>query len=497
MKTDFQRILGLVLAVALMAYSCDDKDEYIDGGKSDQVKAMTVGEYLASVPEYAYFSDLLKKHSYTDSVSGSRPVTVFLPSKEAIQSLAVSEDSMKSILSYHIGNTLLYPHLLSDDKDQYLKTLYSGKNVWVSKQAGGGLSLDRSVASSGKPVLCSNGIVHTIDGMLEPQKNLFESIQSKSDLFSEYKKVVLKDTLLFDLENSFPVGVDQFGRQVYDSAFVLGYIFLGQLGNISDEDQRYSSVLLSDAALQATYDRMVERYYSSEENLPDYFSEEDFQEELRTQILLASVIKEPTEEKTLGDTLETTNGKKILVTQEWLDYTPERRSNGLLYEVPKVDLLMSNWMGRPIEFDAGLGVNLTKGLIGVPNSGEEVTSDPVSNEAINELALHFSSSQPFWVEYSVPELMGGLYELRLSGLKVKSTQAKVFVDGNEIDPRYTPSGNWNFDRFEGLGFGAFGEKVVRFEVTESTMKDNPDNPEELVEVYEFAVNKLTFVPVAE
>ncbi|BDD09097.1 hypothetical protein FUAX_15290 [Fulvitalea axinellae] len=508
-RDTFRKLAALSLC-ALFFAACDERDEHFTGAGDKETQNVTVGEFLSASSDYRYFADLLDKHGYLDSISGARPVTLLVPPKAEIEALAgsVMEDSMKNVLAYHIGNTLLYRSQMGTGKDQYLKTFYNGKNIWTGKVSGETLSFDRDKMSMGKPVFCTNGVVHIIDGAMTPQTSLFENIQRKGDDFSKYKAEVLKDTLLFDKDNSFPIGVDKWGRTVYDSAFVLGYAFLDEKGDLSDENERYSNIVLSDAAIQATYDGLVQRYYGSSENLPEYFEEdEEFVENIYNQILYSTVLDIETENRKLGDTLEVTNGffrrgelvrAKLLVTQEWLDHSPTKMSNGLAYELPKVDLLMSHVMGRPVSYDASQFSYFTAGLLGdvTPELGEggfpteDPAREPVSNDALGITALHFSSKKPFWVEYRLPASMGGHFDLTISGLKNSTSKAAVYVNGELIDARFSPSGNWNTDNLKGVRTSGFGEKVVRFEVTEFNEEDDE-------KVYELGLNAIGFFPVAE
>ncbi|BDD09640.1 hypothetical protein FUAX_20720 [Fulvitalea axinellae] len=497
------KIKNIVMACALAVLglaSCDDPAEHYDGGRGG-VESQTVGGYLDSKPEYRFFADLLRKHGYMDSVSNGRPVTVFLPKESALNAYNISEDSMKSVLAYHIGNTQLYTSGMDEQPDQYVKTLYNGKNIWATKVAGSGLSLDRMVESAGEPVFCENGVVYFLEGALAPKKNLFESIREMDDEYAKYKSVALKDTLILDRDKSFPIGVDKYGQTIYDSVFYLGYKFLNAYGNLNGEDLRYSNLVYSDQAVESAYDRMVERYYTSAENLPDYFEDEEgFVDKVKNKIIESSIFAEKTEGRKAGDTIMATNGIRLIMTAEWFAKDPERYSNGLSYSINRPELLMSHVMGRTVTHELGFQTGLTAGLIGQtapPSNGfeEDPSRTPVSNEATGDIALHFRSENPFWVEYKLDASMAGHHRVVISGVKGKSGQSAVFVDGELIDPRYTPSGSWNNDFVKILRFSEFGERTIRFEVTDP--KEILDDDNEPMEVYELCLNKLFFVPVKE
>ncbi|BDD10574.1 hypothetical protein FUAX_30060 [Fulvitalea axinellae] len=468
---------GLLFAVLLGLAACSDfEDHYTKEGDSVD---KTVGEYLASNAEYAQFAELVKTHGYMDSISGVRPVTLFLPPKGSLEGLSVPADSMAKIVSYHIGNSLLYDYMLEGDEDLWVKSLYDGKNIWASKK-GGSLGFDRTVRLGAKPVHCSNGVVYTLDAPLLPQRNIFQNVWAQTEGYEAYKEMVLDDSLLFDIKNSFPLGVDELGRTVYDSAFMLDYIFLRNVGDINDEDRKYGSLLYSDKMLEATFDRMVKRYYGEASNLPEFLKDEENVEKVLTQILRSSLIAEDTETLVLGDTLTTTTGRKILITQEWLDRPGKKLSNGFVHELTDVDFLSSPLMGRSIIEDGSLDEHLYF------DSGDEEVEfgrDKFGGDFFGT----FVSEKPFWFEYRIPELMAGFYSLSVKGWGPESTQAIVYVDGKEVTTHYNPAEDGTLVFFPDIKFGTFGEKTVRFEV------NVPDDEGK----YKMAIGNMVFMPVQE
>ncbi|BDD12652.1 hypothetical protein FUAX_50840 (plasmid) [Fulvitalea axinellae] len=478
----FKKNLLFVALAGMVA--CSEKDDHFDGASGGQVMDMTVAEYVTSTSGHGAFGDMLKEHGYLDSLAGNRSVTLFLPPDSELSGLGVSGDKAKELVSYHIGNTLFYRAAMEGDKEYYVKTLFNGKNIWARKE-GAGMELDRKVSASGDPVICSNGIVYVLDGVLVPDKNIFEGVENLPD--SEYgtlKKYMTTDSLIFDRKNSFPLGVDEFGRTVYDSIFVTDYIYRFQVGDILDENRDFTALTLSDAALEATYDRMVKRYYGSADNLPAYFDDPEQKEKIVKQILGTTLVEGKVHSKNLGDTLEATNGRKIILTKEWKDISPDKRSNGYAYDLSSVDYLMSDVMGRTQEIDGSI-FGVSSYDFDMENSGE-LEVNRIYNNA-SQVAVTFKSLKPFWVEFKAKDVMAGHFRLVISGLRSETTAAKTTLDGKLLDLSYTPTGNWSEDNYENIRFDSFGDRTFRFEVNEKNEDDE----------YKLAINGFFFIPVRE
>ncbi|BDD11940.1 hypothetical protein FUAX_43720 (plasmid) [Fulvitalea axinellae] len=480
MRNSFIRNTILFAALALAFWACDERDDYIDDNGDGLVRKMTVGEFLASDAETAGIADLLKRHGYMDSVSGKRPVTFFVPPKGALEGLSISEDSMKSVLSYHIGNTLLYDFQIEDGKDLYVKSLYKGKNIWAEK-SGGAIRIDLSTNTQGDPILCSNGVVYKIDHVLEPPKSIFQAVSELPGDFEEFREYLLKDTLVFDKENSFPVGTNKYGETVYDSAWVTDFLYRTEVGDIKDEDRKFSCVAYDEDAFLATLDKLVERYYGDASNAPDgMLKDKEWNKRFREALLEATLVEAPEADLAVGDTLRTTNGRKIVVTQNWLDNNPKKRSNGFLYEMDHVDVLMSDKMGKIIVADGSIRSNFR-----VYDNGAEVDFElVVSGNGVNYGVL--TSDKPFSCDYGIGGLMAGKYALRIQGFTDDPSVSKLTLDGKILTSSFKPTsefGNW----FKGRSFDQFGGRILKFEVTDANTAGK----------YKLGIGNLFMVPIRE
>lgn len=134
--------------------------------------ARTIAEKIVSDSEYATLASALKITDLLETLDKPGPFTVFAPSDEAFNKLpdgTVEElmnkrkNDLANILSYHIIAGSIKANELKDGEK--LKTL-AGEELTVSLRNGNLAVNGKNVITS--DVICSNGVIHIIDGVLFP-----------------------------------------------------------------------------------------------------------------------------------------------------------------------------------------------------------------------------------------------------------------------------------------------------------------------------------------
>jgi len=116
----------------------------------------------------------LKAADYVDSVATPGPFTVFAPTNAAFDKLPKgtvegllkpeSKDSLTNILKYHVAVSV---YQAKDFKDGQKLAMANGAYVTLHVKDGKVSVNDANVVAS---IQASNGIVHVIDGVLQPPK---------------------------------------------------------------------------------------------------------------------------------------------------------------------------------------------------------------------------------------------------------------------------------------------------------------------------------------
>jgi uncharacterized surface protein with fasciclin (FAS1) repeats len=203
----------------------------------------------------------------TEQFAGGEALTVWAPSNDALIAVNVenmtAEDSaqIQQIVFNHIAR---YNYSTSDTElSADGKRVFMYNKKWAAFQKQGENYLFGTVPLDLKNIVCSNGVLHSLNGIAPFQHNLWELIQFDPELIDSKTLLQRYDTLIFDHERSRKLGIGSDGRTIYDSVTIFRNKMLERLGVIYDEDSLFSCVLPTQAAYQATYNQYAQYFKSN------------------------------------------------------------------------------------------------------------------------------------------------------------------------------------------------------------------------------------------
>ncbi len=231
-------------ASLLLISNCSDPlDARFDQG---EIPTETVWQLLTENAEYSGFVDLLQETGMDSVLNRNTAFTVFaIPNALFPDISGLSLQQKRQYASNHISNFVVFTADMHDGSS--LKML-SGKKVFFSR-AGSGFSVNDDALLVSTDHLATNGVLHQIDNLLEIRPNLLEFLQGNPEY--SYVAEILADgtTLLFDEENSSPIGINEEGQTVYDSVWKQSNDFFDQIADISSEDETFTLFLVSNSFL--------------------------------------------------------------------------------------------------------------------------------------------------------------------------------------------------------------------------------------------------------
>jgi uncharacterized surface protein with fasciclin (FAS1) repeats len=157
-----KRLLVLATAMAVIA---------LPVGSASAAPKKDIVETAAAAPKFSTLVSLVKKAGLVGVLSGKANYTVFAPTnaafakvpKKTLNDLAANKAKLKKVLLYHV-----LPGKVPASKVLKMKsaTTAEGSKVTFSVRGGNAFVNDAKIIKT--DVMCSNGIIHAINGVLLP-----------------------------------------------------------------------------------------------------------------------------------------------------------------------------------------------------------------------------------------------------------------------------------------------------------------------------------------
>lgn len=250
-----KKFMYITIVCALLGFAaCEDhKAAHYENAGSGQ----TVWEYISGNNAYSVFCTKIKESGLDAVLQRTSSFTLFVPGNEAFEGKAYTPEEWKNLLSYHIcsgffpqpvlQNTPRLQTLLDNSTETDGKKLSSVQHKFLNVSFKDGKPVVDQVAVEGEAVV-ENGVVYTVNTLLEPLPSLWEYISLQQEQFSmiyDYFKSV--ESVEFDKANSVKIGFDESGRDVYDSVWIVKNERFEEVADIGSEKQVYTLGLISDA----------------------------------------------------------------------------------------------------------------------------------------------------------------------------------------------------------------------------------------------------------
>jgi uncharacterized surface protein with fasciclin (FAS1) repeats len=347
-------------------------------------------------PDLSTFSSYLVKTGLDKVVASSKNFTIWAPTNLALANLdpAIVNDTaqLKKYVSYHISNQ---SYLTSNANPLLTIRTLNGKNILFTKtkfEEANILIADRYVG---------NGILHTIDMATVPKLNAWEYLnQSATSLQKTF--LISQNYLSFDPTKAEVKGIDPVtGLPIYreGTGYVPKNYFLNQT-DISNEDQKYTFIILTDEAFSAeqlklkkyyTYNRIDTLLTPAMNVLNNILNTDGKTNGAITKDL---AFKGDYTIENLPDTLTSNDSVKIHLDKNAIVET-HKVSNGVVYVMSRIDYKMSSKI-KPVIIQ-GEYPNANMGSYGT--RGTLMSRDPNTAVDFRELYYFNTGKASYWVRY--------------------------------------------------------------------------------------------------
>ena len=327
-------IYALIVLIAVCFAGCRDNEWDKHTEVPDEMLTADILEKIKSDAELSTFYDALVKTGYAEVLSQATNFTVFAPKNSAWTGIDTKSENDIEALRDIVAHHITYGKMLTTDlAKQELIKMVDQKNVSYN---GNEQTLDNtSIVSSNK--VAGNGVVHTIDDLLEIKMNVYEYITSEYKDLKQVKYIKGLDRLVMDKDKSVSLGVNDLGQVIYDTVWINENNFLKAFP-INNEDLLTTYIVLKDAGYEhlrtkyAPYFVQLDDTLSVSDSLTDATTQynicQDFVISLNEAVDIASF-----------DTIVNIGGVKVPISGANIEKTYDA-SNGKVYVLDQSNILL-------------------------------------------------------------------------------------------------------------------------------------------------------------
>ena len=312
-----QNIYIILVAVLVFFTACRDNqwDEHskltFEGGDLDLLIA------IQNMPELGNFYDAIVKTGYDNLLASANSFTVLAPVNSAWNSVDMNDvDGLRKIVANHIA----YEKKL-DTNPTLFESMLMVNGKYVRFNANNSFN-NAQIVSAGH--LAGNGVLHTIDNIVELRSNIWEYISELDYPQGKYIKTLNREVM--DIHRSVQIAVDpSSGAPLYDTVWMNVNNFLNEIP-LDDESKIFTYVLLREDGFNELYDKFKPYYLRTDEELTDLL----LRFSLSSDFVFEG-IRDIVAETANGDTMVNLFGMKVPLTGEITG--PYNASNGRVYIV--------------------------------------------------------------------------------------------------------------------------------------------------------------------
>ncbi|MFY0713655.1 fasciclin domain-containing protein [Seonamhaeicola sp. NFXS20] len=419
-------MLSLLVTLGCKDDAWDDHYEQLDSRLESNILSI-----LSEDPDYSTFVNYLNQTGYSSLLATAQAYTVWAPDNAAFQQVSSDILSNPDLLKELIGNHIsLFSHNTAQNEETLVKML---NNKYVEFLNTSESSTFGGVNVVEKDILASNGILHTIDEVLQVNPNIWGYLNDNAEQFPLLMDYLSQfNETAFDPDNSIQTGTNTLGQPVYDSIFSSTNTYFKVIGDLSSEEERFSFIGLTDDAYASIFDVLDDYYYSP---IPDSIKN-------RTDKTIFENLNFPLVEPSelSGNTITTTTGSDIMLDPSLIvENVP--LSNGNLFVMNELDYDPRGVIYKPIRYEIENTENRTIGSLSdfsIQKKYDAFASGQFTNE-VSLLENPDGSDGNNYFEITFSNVLAASYNLNLKFSPVGASQdTKLKIQLRYIGSNFAP-----------------------------------------------------------
>lgn len=328
-------LLLLVIGSAFISSCNDNWDDHYTGTNGSL--SNNVMELISADPRLDKFGEFLVKTGYDQILQGSLSFTVWAPTNEALASLDAFIQNDSALLRKFVENHICYSQVYTNEfsTEKRIKNL-AGKSIYFTK-TGDSVFFDQAKIIEGN-LYTRNGALYVIDKFIPVTKNLWEYLNDPvlgADYTRISKYISSLDNWEFDEKNAIKLGVNNDGKNIYDSVrathfrFIYKNSYFDNVTNINSEDYDYTFFALTNNAMDLAFSNLVSYYRASTNVTYDKVDTVNVYSALLYNMAAKGKLAY---DSIANDTILSENGNKLSSPKPYMEVVPVKLSNGYLYQ---------------------------------------------------------------------------------------------------------------------------------------------------------------------
>jgi uncharacterized surface protein with fasciclin (FAS1) repeats len=387
-------VLLLAAGTACIVPACNDKwKEHAE--LSDPALGASLFERMQQEESLTKFTELVTKAGFKEVLSSSRKYTVWAPSNEALSALSQDiqndNEKLKQFVAYHIAE-LSYNTNRTDTVR--LQTL-NGKYIHFSK-----LNFENAAIVSGNK-FAGNGVLHVINKTIAPPQNIWDVISTSDLREKDYLNGLNYEVI--DSAKAERMGVDpQTGKPIFKpgTGIVKKNLLFDRVGDLKSEDQEFTVILLTDAALE-----------EERKNIKPYTvgSSTEETEKLASLIVMKDLVfKGKYTLDKLPSELVSIEGVKVPINKNAIQSSYET-SNGMVYVLNQLTVPLANKI-RNVRQEGENSIGFSRSDKG-SNIAYRLRNNPNTGQLFNDIYIYNHKIPLFHVKYRLKDLFKIKYKV--------------------------------------------------------------------------------------
>lgn len=429
--------ISIALAIGILS-ACKKTWNQRDTISDEQLK-VNLFQQIQSNANLSLFTSLLTKTGYDKVISSSKRFTVWAPVNAAMQDVdpAILADTAKAkqFVANHIANLT---YLTTEPQPSMRIRTLSGKNVTFTATG-----IDEANITKADTYV-SNGVLQIIDKALLPKLNIWEYINSQTLGLNQKTYLQSQNYIVIDTSKATVSSIDPVtGKPILKpgTGEVQKNHYFDNVADISNEDQQYTYIILTDDALNTEANK-ISKYFATS-TVDSTTSITNF------YVLKDMVINGLYTANNLPDTLLSVNNVKVPINKAAITQT-YNASNGIVYVMNAVNFRVQDKI-TPIIIEGE-----KPSVFARSDKGANIfyrTKKDLNGNVFNDLLIAGTGGSTltasFWAGYNVPNVYSCKYTVswRVVNDVVTTgwTQKLAFDTPLATTFPYTSVGRLNYD----------------------------------------------------